>query len=158
MDYLGSFSQPQVRIKLKSLQKVSTIVLSSSAFSVSSLFINEFVYMEKVKENREENTLTLSCKQYFLDIKKNDIVVLTRDSPTLFLYAGMQGIVDRVLLHQQLEVTCFTTTNLPEIIPKILLNKYQTRDTSLLLLEKKGIFFFNIKTNSFLYKKFNFFV
>ena len=99
MDYLGSFSQAQVRVKLKSLQKVSTIVLSSSAFSVSSLFINEFVYMEKVKENREENTLTLSCKHYFLDIKKNDIVFLTRDFPTLFLSAGMQGIVDRVVFH-----------------------------------------------------------
>jgi len=126
MDYLKDLSQAQVREKLKRLEKRSTTVLSSSAYSLSLFFINEFIYMEKVQENREENTLTLSCKHYFLTIKKNDIVVLTRNFPTLSLSAGTQGIVDGVLLHQKLEVTFFTTTNLSEIVPKFSLEKYQT--------------------------------
>ena len=69
--------------------------------------------MEKIREQREENTFTFSCKHYFLEIKKNDIVILTRDFPVLSLFAGTKGIVGRVVLHQQLEFTFFTTINLP---------------------------------------------
>lgn len=134
LENLEQFFKAQIRLKLKSLYKVS--VWSSSTLNVSSLFFNEFVYSEKVNENREQNSLTFSCKHYFLDVKKNDVVVLTRDFPTLFLSAGMEGIVNRVVLHQQLEVTFFTTTNLPEMIPKILLFKYQTS-----LVKKEDLFF-----------------
>lgn len=136
LEDLEQFFKAQIGVKLKSLYKVRTTFLNSSSGSLTSLFVNEFVYMEKVKENREENTLTLSCKHYFLDIKKNDIVVLTRDFPTLFLSAGMEGVVDRVVLPQQLEVTFFTTTNLPGMIFKTLLFQYQTS-----LVKKEDLFF-----------------
>lgn len=124
----STWSKVKDLVNRKPLQKLYPIVLN---YSVSiaiqdSFFFNEYIFMDKVNEQREESTFTLSCKHYFLSVKKNDIIVLTRDFPAFSLFAGTKGVVDRVFLHQKLEITFFTTSNLPEIVPKFVLSRYQT--------------------------------
>ena len=104
--------------------------------AVDTLFVNEFIYMDKVKKHREENTVTLACKHYFSDIKNNDLVILTRYFPTFFLLAGTEEVVDRVILHQHVEVTFFTNANLTKIIPKIVFSRYKTS-----LVKKSDVFY-----------------
>lgn len=125
-------------VNRKPLQKLYPILLNYSLSIVNqdSFFVNEYIFMDKVNEQREESTFTLSCKHYFLEIKNNDIIVLTRDFPAFSLFAGTKGVVDRVFLHQKLEITFFTTSNLPEIVPKFVLSRYQTS-----IIKENDIFF-----------------
>ena len=125
-------------VSRKPLQKLYPILLNYSLSIVNqdSFFVNEYIFMDKVNEQREESTFTLSCKHYFLFLKNNDIIVLTRNIPAFSLFAGTKGVVNRVFLHQKLEITFFTTSNLPEIVPKFVLSRYQTS-----IIKESDLFF-----------------
>lgn len=86
---------------------------------ISEIFIiNEFIFHEKIEDNRRKNTVSYCCKHYFLDLKKNETVVVTRDFPEYSIHAGMKGVVNKVLLNQKMEITFFSNSNLPNILIK----------------------------------------
>ena len=87
---------------------------------------NNFIYLNQVNKNREENTVSFCCKHYFLDVKKEEKVILTKDFPDLFLYIGMTGIVNKVLLNQKLEVIFFYNAEYCDVFTKQKLYKFQT--------------------------------
>lgn len=122
----------------KTLQELYPMVLNSSVSILNQdcFFVNEYIFMDKVNEQREESTFILSCKHYFLQVKENDIIVLTRDFPAFSLFAGTKGVVNKIFLHQKLEITFFTTANLPGLLPKLVLSRYQTA-----IVKEKDILF-----------------
>lgn len=108
---MKSKNQLKLKQKLKisnKLQDYIKTVLKVSTFIFRETFVfNETIYLDKVKENERANSLFLSCKHFFIDVRKNDIILVTKNLPEFGLYLGMKGLVERVLIHQRLEVNFF---------------------------------------------------
>jgi len=76
-------------------------------FFREAFVINELIYLNKIKEHEEENSVILVCKHFFLDVRKRDILLVTKDLPEHDLYVGMKGYVEKLVLHQKVEVKFF---------------------------------------------------
>lgn len=63
--------------------------------------MDHFIYLDRIQENREENTVFVSCRHFFMDIKKGDLVILTKNVPDFGIYSGMLGEVVKVLINQR---------------------------------------------------------
>ncbi len=109
----GNFTR--VKILEKVLQKLKEIFV-----------FNNFISLDKINKNWEENTVSFCCKHYFLDVKKQQKVILTKDFPALLLYAGMTGIVNKVLLNQKLEIIFFYNSQSCDRLTKQKLYNFQT--------------------------------
>lgn len=91
--------------------------------------------MDKVRDHEKEKTVILSCRHFFLDVKKHESLLVTKDLPEFDLYSGMKGSVERVLLYQRLEVKFFYDSSLFDPWIKKKLSKYQS-----LLIKEKDFF------------------
>lgn len=40
---------------------------------------NEFIYSDRIQGRRDENEILYSCGHMFLDVKKNNVLILTKD-------------------------------------------------------------------------------
>ena len=87
---------------------------------------NEFIYSDRIQGRRDENKILYSCGHMFLDVKKNDILILTRDFLNLHLYVGMKAIVRKVLLCERVEVVFFHDPTLANPWARGKLLKYET--------------------------------
>lgn len=102
-------------LKLKQKLKTSTKIkewvkdlVKVSSFIFREAFVYpDTIYMDKVAKHERENTVILLCSHCFLDIKKNDILVVTKNLPDFDLHSGMKGCVEKVLIHQRIEVKFF---------------------------------------------------
>ena len=63
----------RLRLKNKHLVKTMTRVLTQNFLN------NEFIYNDKIQCRKDENKILYSCGHLFLDVKKNDILILTKD-------------------------------------------------------------------------------
>lgn len=88
--------------------------------------LNNFIYLDQINKNREENTVCFYCKHYFLDVKKEQKVILTKDFPDFLLFAGMTGVVKKVLLNQKLEIVFFYNSQDCDSFTKQKLYNFQT--------------------------------
>lgn len=125
-------SKERLQIKSGSIVKTLTKI-------ISQIFLNnDFIYIDKVQEKKKQDKIRFSCKHFFLNIKKNDIVILTKDFPKFHLYVGMKALVEEVLLHQRVEIVFLFE---PTLCNPSLRNKLLKSETLL------------IKEKSFLLKK-----
>ena len=106
-------------IRIKILQKVLQDLKEAFVF-------NNIIYLDQINKNRERNTVSFCCKHHFLDIKKDEKVILTKDFTDFLLYAGMKGIVKKVLLYQKLEIIFFYNSQSCDSLTKQKLYKFQT--------------------------------
>ena len=111
---MKSRNKLKLRLKIKAkvknyfdtLFKVSTLVLRDA------LVPNEYVYIDKVKENEQDNSIFLVCRHLFIDIKIHNFILVTKDFPEFGIYSGMRGAVKKVLVHQKIEVQFFYDSTL----------------------------------------------
>ena len=98
--------KPKSGLKQKMGSFTKTVLLQS----LKLFFLNEYIYYSKVKEQEREKTVIFCCKHYFLEVKEGYIFILTRDFTSFNLFSGMECIVIKVLLNQQLEVSFILTS------------------------------------------------
>jgi len=79
-----------------------------------NLINNEYIYKDKVKEKEKESTTCFLCRHFYINIKIDDLLVLTKDFPDFGLYTGMVGRVTKLVGYQQVEVS-FILTSKPSI-------------------------------------------
>lgn len=95
-------------------------------FLTQNVLNNKFIYSDKIQGRKDENEILYSCGHLFLDVKKNDILILTKDFLNLHLYVGMKAVVQKVLLCERLEVVFFHDPTLANPWARDKLLKYET--------------------------------
>ena len=77
-----------------------------------NLVNNNYIYKDKIREKEEENRLSFVCSHFYFDLKKGDLLVLTKDFSEFALYRGMVGRVTKIVGYQKVELV-FVITSKP---------------------------------------------
>lgn len=93
-----------LRLKMK-LGYLNDFLIKTGALLLQKvLLMDHLIYLDKIQKNRDENTVFASCRHFFVDIKKGEAIILTRNLPEFGIYLGMCGQVEKVLVNQRLEI------------------------------------------------------
>lgn len=65
----------------------------------------------------------MCCTHYYLDLKRNDLLVITQDFPKLGIYTGMIGRVEKVGKHQKAELLFILTSQVSKTWTRYELNQ-----------------------------------
>ena len=94
--------------------------------ALNNFFYNEYILSDKINDNRESRRVRYSCRHFFLDIKIEEFLVITKNFPELGLYVGMIGQVKKILGHQRVEIEFISNSNFSTRWKKVDLEKCET--------------------------------
>lgn len=141
---------------LKNTKALGKLIEISKCDLTDSLFYNPYTYLDKIRENEEENQISLSCTHYILDLKEGDFLVLTRDFPKYGLKAGMKGFVNQIICHQKVKLIFVFDSNYSKKLNQKTLKSFDSYfvKEDVVTIKNLTYFFEKILKNNFLQKKF----
>lgn len=141
---------------LKNTKALGKLIEISKCDLTDSLFYNPYTYLDKIRENEEENQISLSCTHYILDLKEGDFLVLTRDFPKYGLKAGMKGFVNQIICHQKVKLIFVFDLNYSKKLNQKTLKSFDSYfvKEDVVTIKNLTYFFEKILKNNFLQKKF----